>query len=222
MSDQQTATTTPKKPTNFQEPKKRPEGIRNVEYQKDIKTITFELKTAKHFWWYVSPILAGIIAVVALIASPILALSFDDPFDRSGPAYLSFFLVALIGGIALIWLSFSSTRPWIKIEGTPDYIRVREGSTMSKTYRREHFGGMATSYTIKTPDGKELGTMMEPSFGLTRLRLIYGPWGDDLPYLISSRHSTDLIIWMNLVLDAVDMPSPTAHAPDLGRVEEVF
>lgn len=222
MSDHKTATITPKPPSSFQEPQKRPEGIRNVEFRKDIRAITFELKTAKHFWWAVTPIIALVLTVVAIIASPMLALSSADPYSNQSPEFLGYFLVALLFGVALIWWAFASTRPWIKFEGTPDYIRIRQGSSWSKSYRREHFGGMGTSYSVKTPDGEVLGTTMEPSFGLARLRIIYGPWGEDLPYLISSRHSVDLILWMNLVLDAVDMPPPTAHAPDLGRVEEVF
>lgn len=181
----------------------------------------FELKTVRKFWWAVAPMIASVVAALLLPLSAILAVASADPFRGSPPQFLLFGVIALAMGLALIYYSIIITRPWIRIEGTKEHIRVY-GKDATKTFDRAHFGGMRSGYSIQTESAVLSSDFTSSNFNLAGLRVSYGPWGEDLPYLINGYHSVGLILWMNMALGSVDMPPPKAHDPSQGREEVVL
>jgi hypothetical protein len=212
----------------FVEPRPRPIGIRNVKVDQNGQQVSFEVKTAVRFWWSVLPAVLVMAAYPFIfILAPIVGFLIS-PRDRYGmiqanlmPATVVAFVVIAIVAIVL---ACKATRPWVQMKATAQDVTVpRPFGRGVMRFDRRYFGGMRTGYSIQTEGGAVLkNSFMDGNFGLTGLRLSYGAWGEDLPYLVNGYHAAEIVIWMNMVMGGVDDATPKAHAPDVGIVEEVF
>lgn len=203
-------------PSGYLTPRRRPVGIRNVEYVEKTGAVSFEVKSVVSFWWLVAPIVAMSSSIIIIFFILPIAMA----FFRLGAIFPLIVIVACF--IATV-LSFTRTRLWVKIESTDREIRIPrpfEGGTMR--FDRKYFGGVRLGYSIQTESGALKEHFSDGNFGLQALRIEYGPWGEDLPYLVNGYHATEIVLWMNMVMRATISEPPKAHAPDVGIVEEVF
>lgn len=174
----------------------------------------FHVKSAIRFWHWIAPIIASILSffIILPLFTVLGAIIGDDSF-------LGLFFGMLIGVAATIGLAITAHnhfRPWVKVHVTPDEIIY--GDTR---YDRKHSSGLVLGYEVKS-EGDLKNHFFDQSMGLSALRLTYGRWGEDLPYLVNKYHAAEIVIWMNEIIAAVGAPEPAQHDPAQGRKVEEF
>ncbi|WP_157946891.1 hypothetical protein [Thalassobius sp. I31.1] len=112
-------------------------------------------------------------------------------------------------------VSYFWTRPWVKIVVTPNTIRYG-----SRFFHREFHDGMRLGYSTNETDLKN--KLLEGSFGTVAMRLTYGRWGEDLPYLVNKYHADEIVIWMNEIINSVGAPIDVRHDPYAGEKSELL
>lgn len=208
-------------------PRPRPVGIRKVMVNPEGDQVSFEVKTAVRFWWAAMPPLVFLASLpVVFVVAPFLghAMSARDRYGRIETNMIpTVMIVALIIALlALVW-SVRSTRPWVRIVATEEEVSLpRPFNKGIMRFDRQYFYGMRIGYSIQTEAGVLNNRFTDGNFGLSGLRLAYGTWGEDLPYLVNGYHASEIVVWMNLVMGGVNDAAPKAHAPEVGIVEEVF
>ncbi|WP_161793899.1 hypothetical protein, partial [Jannaschia aquimarina] len=156
-------------------------------YRSGEKTV-IEIRCVHELWWWLSPAIATTLGVIGLfVVTPIMLLSMG----------LVGFLIPLASIIGPIWVVLTR-RFWLPIEISEGTIKVG-----GKYYAREHSSGFRIGYKVEGQDAGLKNHFMDKSFGMTGLRLSYGEWGEDLPYLINSYHSAEMVIWMNGIVAGV-------------------
>ena len=183
----------------------------------------FKVKSAIRFWFWFLPLA---FAVCAFTLGPALGgyigyLTWDglpNSFAVNPTGYIaggSFWgFVAFVG---LTVFAHFRTRPWVQVTVTPDAVNYG-----GQKYDRKHHRGMTLGYELTGKDNENQlkNSIFDQSMGLAGIRLTYGPWGEDLPYLVNKYHSREIVIWMNMLIDEVVNPATTfiRSRPD----EEVF
>ena len=178
---------------------------------------TLHVKSAIRFWYWFLP---TSLLISSFVIAPFLGgwlgyvSASNSRFYDEEVATGIFLMVGVF--IALTIVSYFLTRPWVTIVITPDTITY--GSTK---YAREHHNGMRIGYTIEGVDELK-NDFFDISFGLQAIRLTYGRWGEDLPYLVNKYHAAEIVIWMNELIAEVGAPEPKENDPAKGRQSEEF
>lgn len=176
----------------------------------------FQVKSAIRFWHWFAPIAALVFGVFILI--PLFITMFLIMSDGYGE--VGFFFFGISAGIAatigLVLVVHNRFRPWVKVHVTPDTITYGDTS-----YDRKHTSGFVLGYEVKG-QGELKNHFFDQSMGLMALRLTYGRWGEDLPYMVNKYHAAEIVIWMNEIIAAVGAPKPAEHDLEQGRKTEEF
>jgi hypothetical protein len=190
-------------PDRFEKVRETPKGTRLVKLREG-EFVVLKFRAAIRFWYLVA---FAAVPAVFVLGGPIgFAASL---IFRTGPYGLpntgAYFWVFVILSV-LAYLAIRRAYPWVTLIATPQYIKV------GKLYfDRGHYGGMRTGYEISTSAGLLKNDFHDLGIGLVALRLSYGLWGEDLPYLVNRYHGAEIVIWMNYMIglaEAEKEPSP--------------
>lgn len=199
---------------NFtQTPSQTPNGTRLVKQADDevIMTVRYVLQ----FWWPWLPIglLLFTIFGAPLVGAGVGAIISDWQYNRI-PGAIVFFV---LGSIAATVLAFLRTRGEVTVIAQEDKIQFGH-----KVYDRRYFGGMRIGYTVDTNDGSLKEHFLDQQMGYAALRLTYGRWGEDLPYLVNKYHAPEIVIWMNELIASVGAPPPKDIDASQGLRGQIF
>ena len=203
-------------------PRKTPQGTEIV-LQSPEKSI-LKVKSAIRFWFVAAPVVGCVIGLLAggLIGAVLGYTSVDsNTLQGQMQAPLRATLWATVLSVIGLLVGFAAgyvlSRPWVTIVVLPD--RVKYGS---KVFDRRFHDAVTVGYSFKTQSSELKNSFHDISLGLAGLRFEYGPWGEDLPYLVNKYHSSEIVIWLNHMIRQVGAPTPRAHAPTEGRKEQSF
>ncbi|MEE4212424.1 MAG: hypothetical protein V2I43_24535 [Parvularcula sp.] len=170
-------------------PRQYPKGVSVSRISKQ-EAILY-LRCLRPIWWWLAPLIALCFSVpVGFIG--IMILLFDDSI---------FGLVPLLIAIAAAVFGFLYPRVSLPITVQPDAIKVG-----NQVFDRNYVFGFRVGYTIESDDKTLKNDFLDQSMGFASLRLAYGRWGEDLPYLVNKYHSGEIVIWVNEVIDSVGAP----------------
>jgi hypothetical protein len=170
------------------------------------QSVSIIIPTARRTWW--------IVAVLGLLAFWAIALPLLVPFSMAGgfydrgsnayvdpyfnPLLFAFYLLPLLG---VTWLVWWAAFPRIRITADQKEIRVH-----GRRYGWDRAKGFRLGYSLGGVERKD-------SQGFyAGLRMAYGPWGDDLPFMVRDYYAPAYIMFLNQALQsvqprAVDIPT---------------
>lgn len=195
--------------TRSAEPRRTPKGTR-VQKQTPDEAI-FQIRAAKQFWWWFGPAIAIGISFFMIPFSFVLIAAMYDPGANTIGIIL---LLVCLGGMVA---SYLMTRVWLTVLVRKDQMRVG-----AKVYDRKYVSGFSIGYSLKTDDKALMNDFKDQTLGLSGLRLRYGRWGDDIPYLVNQYHAAEIVIWANEIIASVGAPAPKEHDPKAGRTKDMF
>lgn len=108
----------------------------------------------------------------------------------------------------------------LEIRATPSQLRVGH-----MVFDRAYYRGMRLGYSDPNESikAKAFGFGIGEGWGGgIALRVAYGRWGENTPYLINGYYAVSYINWMNEQIAAVGAPEPSGTDYALGRREENF
>lgn len=190
--------------------RKTPKGVVLVSASAD--KAVFTVKSVVRFWFWFLPIafLAASFTIVPFIGSMVMATN-----RNIGPQMGIIFPVLLTLAAAIF--AYVRTRPNVMFSVTPNLIQY--GTTK---YDRKHYSGMQTGYSVQSREGLKNDVFDIAAGNLTALRLTYGRWGEDLPYLVNGYHAAEIVNWMNEIIDGVGAPQRPRNDPYSGRKIELL
>lgn len=196
----------------FQPVRSSPKGTR-VETQSE-GSVTLCFKAAIRFWW---PLPYAVIVCAVVVGLPlgwILGATLRSPFEpyNGGPL---FWTIAIFAAATVA--SFRLTRPWVKLVANKRYIHIGP-----YYFDRDHYGGMRVGYELQTGASVLKNDFHDLSIGLQAIRLTYGPWGEDLPYLVNGYHANAIVLWLNLMIASVDEPPVGPTSSEHGKRTQAF
>ncbi|WJY21589.1 hypothetical protein QTA57_17980 [Fontisubflavum oceani] len=202
-------------------PREAPVGTSVVSIAPDQAVV--RVNSVIHFWCWFAPLALG---AGAFLATPLGALIGYQLYKQSVPwhqfeaeaaFYASFWGGTLVFGLfiaAAIW-SYFANRPKVKVLITPDAIRY--GDIL---FDRRHAAGLRIGYKSHAAELK--ANITDDRFGVSRLRLAYGNWGEDLKYMVNSYHADEIVIWLNGIINNVGAPPPKQYDPNKGTKPELL
>lgn len=176
-----------------------------------------------HFWcWFAPMALCAsalvIVPVGAWFGFQIYKSSVPAYYMQAGPAlYASLtgaFIALVLCIVAAIW-SYFKNRPNVKVEITPEFIRYGD-----MLFDRQFEDGMTIGY--QTGEAELKANITDKKFGVTRLRLRYGSWGEDLKYMVNSYYAAEIVIFLNDVIGGVGAEEETGDNADKGQKTELL
>jgi hypothetical protein len=196
----------------FEKPRLTPKGTM-IEAQSD-DTVTLRFQAVIRTWW-ILPYLMLPITIVGSIPLGLFIGTFMNPGYPyiGGPVWQGFFNSALwltpVAMAAANYALWRWTRPFVRMFANRRYIQVG-----SKYFERQHYGGMRLGYEIQTTAGVLKNDFHDLAIGLQGIRLSYGPWGEDLPYLVNSYHANEIVLWLNFKIGETAEPAtpPVSHS----------
>lgn len=213
------------RPVVDMEPRKFPKGttIHKNPTSPDSEAIV-SLRTHLRNWWILPYVLGPVILLLAIpigIYSGIVGPEYyTDNFGRGRYAEGYFTIIPLIIALAVVivavFLLYQLTNPVTRITITPSTVTIGK-----YRFKREHSKGLRMGYEV-THDTSNSSMLSEKQIFFTGLRLSYGPWGEDLPYMVNKYHGAEYVNWINSILDYVGSPEPQSTAPEEGRREQRF
>ena len=94
----------------------------------------------------------------------------------------------------------------------------REGITVGRyKFDWEHSEGLRLGYSAggKERENKQLGYV--------GLRMSYGAWGFDLPYMVNGYYSAAYVVWVNMMLETIGKhPDEMTNDPQAGFMKDLF
>lgn len=195
-----------------------PQGTMVVSLTSDEAVL--KVKSAIRFWCWFLPTTFIVMAVVSVpLGSMVGFMIYAEQRNnfRLDPSEYMFWgaLIPAVICLVVAWMTFGSTRPWVRISITPEAIRYGDA-----LYDRQFSNGMRIGYTSDEADLKT--SLLAPSFGVQALRLTYGRWGEDLKYMVNKHHASEIVIWMNEIIDSVGSPPPKRYDPYAGQKIELL
>lgn len=159
-------------------------------------SFTIIMPTARRSWWFLA--ILGLFALWAIALPLLVPLSisggswngrnFVEPYFN--PLLFVMWLALLLGATwAVWWWAF----PRIRITADHEAIRIH-----GRRYDWDKAKGFRLGYSI---GGVEREEKQGPYSGL---RMAYGPWGDDLPFMVRNYYAPAYIIFMNQALQSVE------------------
>lgn len=188
-------------------PRHTPKGTKLI--TANNREALFQIRCARQLWWWLAPIIAVTFCIFVVPFALVAIFALYDPAVN----VIGWLLLGAC--IASLGASYYFTRIWLPITVDKDAITIG-----NQAFARTRAGGFRLGYTIEGKDMKN--DYMDHSMGLAGLRLAYGPWGEDLPYLVNKYHSAEIVIWMNGIVSAVGAPAPAKHDLEKGRKVEEF
>ena len=178
----------------------RPVGTRISEHNAEKAVFSFQAMV-KYWWLLPVALIVGLFAVILPFSGGMAAFG--------GPVGALVGLVILAAYVFLTWKSIGWGFPWVEVIATREYVRVGP-----YYFDRARYGGITIGYQITygstTHSGGDSGFPMI----WKGLRLNYGPWGKDLPYLVNDFHSVEVALWLSAMIASVKKPpegSSTEH-----------
>lgn len=186
----------------------------------DPEEVVIKLRYTLKFWW---PVLPSALAIFTILFSWPLGATIGyinrDPFMGTNNTVSLGFIFFIASTIATI-IAYVKTNGWVMVICQKDKIKFGD-----KTFDRKYFNGMRIGYTVSKDESfdEAMGNdFYDVSMGTAALRLTYGKWGEDLPYMINKYHSAEIVVWMNELFASVGAPEPSANKASEGRREQKF
>ncbi len=198
---------------NTEDIRATPKGTKLIKKADDevIMTVRYVLQ----FWWPWLPIALLLFTIFgALPVGTAVGAFISDWQSNRIPGTI---VVFVLGSIAATVLAFRRTRGEVTVIVHDDKIKFGD-----KVYDRRHFGGMRIGYTVESTDGSLKENFLDQQMGYAALRLRYGRWGEDLPYLVNKYHAPEIVIWMNELIDGVGAPPPKDIDASQGLRAQIF
>jgi len=175
-------------------PRSTPKGTTLVKQSDDevIMTVRYVLQ----FWWPWLPV--ALLAFTIVGAAPLgsfIGVAISDWDSNRVPGTV---MVFVLGSLIATIIAYRNTRGEVPIVAQADKIKVGD-----KVFDRRHYGGMRMGYTVESDDGALKNDFLDQQMGYAALRLSYGRWGEDLPYLVNKYHAPEIVIWMNELIDSM-------------------
>lgn len=178
------------------------------------------VQAAIRFWCWAAP---AICTGSLLFTLPIGVVSgYQSSFDRygylTGNVGANIFWGCVIGvGVSLfmIFLAYTMTRPTVRVEVDKDFVTFG-----SYKFDRRFAGGLRPAYSSQEVELNK--SITQPKFGVTALRFAYGPWGEDMKYLVDANYVHDICLWMNGVIDTVGAEAPKENDAFEGKKVELL
>ena len=186
----------------------------HVERMEEGVGFSITIPTARRTWWTV-----GILVIFAVVTAgpPFVATQsvFGNTWTGRGYSELYFswpaFLTYLAILAALVWAVWWVCFPRIRITADHEGITVH-----NRLYPWHTARGFRMGYSL---GGVERSDKQGPFIGL---RVAYGPWGDDLPYLVSQYHAPAYVMFLNEALQQVEPNSDTDKKTEAGVKPVLF
>jgi len=164
------------------------------------------VRVARRTWW-ILPYLMLPITIIGSFPLGMFIGTFANPFSMyGGGAWQNFFNAALwLTPVALVVINlvlWRWTQPWLQITATRDAIRMED-----MLFDRKQTGGFRLGYELQMNVGVLKNGFDDINLGLQGLRLSYGYWGEDLPYLVNGYHANEIVMWLNFVVGKVGSPA---------------
>lgn len=185
-------------PRKFVPVRALPQGTKLIERKPGFAAVRF--KAILRGWTVLSYVMLFATFLIGVPLAWTLGVAMrSSPFAPFNVGAALITMLIFIGGTVF---SFFKTHPWVKLVATPDYIQVG-----GKFYDRQHYGGIRLGYEINLKGGGALSNSFEDVFGnRVGLRLGYGLWGEDLPYMVDKYHSNEIVLWLNMIISATQQP----------------
>lgn len=199
-------------------PRATPKGTEIYHLSQDRAEL--RVKSVVRFWGWFAPLLWVALACLGIpvggfIGFTIVSNSYRATyFDIYAYPFWGAIIVAggcLVGAV----ISYFHFRPWVKAEITPSVIRYG-----SQYFDRKHFDGMLIGYKSNEADLRS--SVIDAKFGVRLIRLGYGPWGEDLNYMVDEYHAAEIVNWMNGIIDSIGAPPPKRYDPYAGSKIELL
>ena len=176
-----------------------------VEDCEEGQRFTITIPTARRTWCWVA--MLGVAALWVLVIPVLLAWSslgwYTDNRGNFYDASFSYgrFLLGMAFLVAVAWAAWWWAFPRIRITADHENIRVH-----NRIYAWGRAEGFRLGYSL---GGVERVDKQGPYAGL---RLAYGPWGDDLPFLVRHYYAPAYVVFLNDALKAIEPRTPDTVA----------
>ncbi|KPD13149.1 hypothetical protein [Phaeobacter sp. 11ANDIMAR09] len=178
------------------------------------------VQAAIRFWCWVGPTMCLSTILVTLPIGG--ALGYQSSFDRYG------YVTGSLGG-NIVWgcilgvgaslfatfLAYTMTRPTVRVEVDKDFVTFG-----SYKFDRRFADGLRPAYSSQEVELNK--SITQPKFGVTALRFAYGPWGEDMKYLVDANYVNDICAWMNMIIDTVGAEAPKENDASEGKKVELL
>lgn len=173
------------------------------------------IPTVLRTWWIV-----GILAIISLwviciplgVSLGIVGPAWDNRGNFTDPHFSPVPLLVTIA--ILLAVSYGILRvifPRIIIEADRQKITVGKFR-----YSWNHAQGLRVGYSV----GGVEKTSKQWKF--TGLRMAYGEWSHDLPYLVNDYYSAAYIVWVNQLLETVQTNTVAVNNPQAGIRQQMY
>jgi len=162
------------------------------------------------------------IGVVWFVAMPaIMFLPVDRWTGGYGQAYANrswpgtiILVFATIG--FCIW-AFRFLKPRVVIAARGDRIRVAGGNGEGMVFDTMQYSGMRKGHELKSGKVKD-----QAGLGIfTGLRVGYGEWGEETPFMFQKMRGLEYILWMNGMIEPV-VTGEAVHESEVGERKQSF
>jgi len=211
--------------TEFVKVREHPKGTKIGKSQPG--SVLLRVRAAIRFWWKAFYLMLILCVAAPFIGGPIgfaggimsaEAAAQRGVFDRAGFGDVfagAFWTTVIMIGLT-IWV-FRLTRPWVEIYADANEVRVG-----SQRFDRTHYGHFRLGYEIQTSEGLLKNDFHDLDIGLQGLRLSYGLWGEDLPYLVNKYHANEIVLWLNAMIAQTAKPVEAAPIRETGQRQQEF
>lgn len=205
-------------------PREYPKGARVHQLpSQQSDTAVLSLPTHYRSWWIVPAFLAIPLIMAAITWGGSAGFVPDewvtDTWGRQQYRAGYFTYAPMIMAItitvgALIFVHFRFNRH-TTITITPDMITIGRFH-----FDRKYAGSLRLGYEIDYQGDQS--SFIRGQFLFSGLRLSYGPWGEDLPYMVDRYHAAEYVNWVNLFVEQVGSPPAAENNASEGRREQIF
>lgn len=202
-----------------EKPRETPQGTRLLSQSENRAVM--QIKSLIPFWnwflpgaftvsaFFIGIPLGGFLGYQSYVSSSSRYMVSSAPYTVWGSILtVSAFLVVAI-------ICYFKTRPWVEVDVSKEAILYGG----RKFDRRYHYG-MQIGY--KSGEGQLKTSALAPAMGVQNVRLTYGPWGEDLKYMVNAYHASEIIVWMNDIIDGIGASSQSRYDPYAGRKIELL
>ncbi|WP_208352870.1 hypothetical protein [Pseudaestuariivita rosea] len=206
-------------------PREMPNGAKiHAAQNGSDETIEVSLPTHIRTWWILPYVLAPFLLYIAIVLGGIWGIVEDswtqDNFGRSvyNEAYFTFqpMITLIIVFSGLLFLLYWLLNPRTRIIITSEVITIGR-----YCFDRKHTGGMRLGYSVQC-DGETPLMFKNRQMVFAGLRMSYGPWGEDLPYMVNKYHGAEYVMWLNGLIANAKMSDIIDETVQRGHREQLF
>lgn len=179
-----------------------------IHHQPDGQKVHISLPCGRYNWLWLPYAYIVFVAVPVVIAAIYWGIGIELNRYRAPTGNLIWSPLPLITVLVLLVCVFVAIMKWcwprISIIATTERVTIG-----SFAFKWDELEGLRLGYSSG-------GKPRERSqWGFTGLRMQYGAWGYDLPYMVNSYYSAAYVVWGNLMLQTIE------HVPFEGRVNSI-